>query len=322
MSQAYKKHTLQADNRRSDRTMAAMKLALSTRIKYLQSLRDHTTEEAVQAAVTTAASNFEHSIERYPGTFDLPTATSLIELISEDPTLFSQASRRQIIEKVNAKLVMGPGHYDGTLLPVVSTVKQTMLHPENYFTEAIWRGLLDDEASKADVYMQICAVLVRCGLFRPQETFWGILVATLQWASNDPEFDPAQVRDVMKRIWKSCRLILPTDLEGPTEYPKLPADLLETHPDVYHRAYPHHELPMGPPKHLDYLRLNFYRTTTGSRITKRPLLTGATKTKLWHFMALETRWCSEKLRPQRPPGEVKLLGVHATRITRRGPSGA
>ena len=142
--------------------MAAMKLALSTRIKYLQSLRDHTTEEAVQAAVTTAASNFEHSIERYPGTFDLPTATSLIELISEDATLFSQASRRQIIEKVNAKLVMEAGHYDGTLLPVVSTVKQTMLHPENYFTEAIWRGLLDDEASKADVY--ICkSVLFLCG---------------------------------------------------------------------------------------------------------------------------------------------------------------
>ena len=223
----------------------------------------------------------------------MATATSLIELISDDATLFSEASRRQIIDKVNAKLVMEADHYDDTLLPVAPTGKQTMLHPENYFTEAIWRGLLDDEASKADVYMQICAVLVRCGLFRPQETFWGILVATLQWASNDPEFDPAQVRDVMKRIWKSCRLILPTDLEGPTEYPKLPADLLETHPDVYNRAYPHHELPMGPPKHLDYLRLNFYRTTTGSRITKRPLLTGATKTKLWHFMALETRWCSE-----------------------------
>ena len=170
--------------------------------------------------------------------------------------------------------------------------------------------------------MQICAVLVRCGFSRPQETFWVILVATLQCGSNNPDFDPGQVRDVMKRIWRSLRFIIPTATDAPTEYPKLPADLLETHPELYHRAYPRRELPIEPPKHLDYMTLNFYRSTTGSRITKRPLLTGATKTKLWHFMALETRWCSEKLRPQRPPGEVKLLGVHATRITRRGPSGA
>ena len=142
--------------------MAAMKTALRTRIKYLQSLRLHTPEEAVRAAVMTAASNIEHSIEKYPGTFSLATATSLIELISDDATLFSEASRRQIIDKVNAKLVMAADHYDDTLLPVAPTGKQTMLHPENYFTEAIWRGLLDDEASQAEVY--ICkSVPCLCG---------------------------------------------------------------------------------------------------------------------------------------------------------------
>ena len=161
--------------------MAAMKTALSTRIKYLQSLRLHTPEEAVRAAAMTAASNIEHSIEKYPGTFSLAAATSLIELISDDATLFSEASRRQMIDKVNAKLVMEADHYDDTLLPVAPTGKQTMLHPENYFTGAIWRGLLDDEASQAEVYMQIGAVLVRCGFSRPQETVWGLLVATLQW---------------------------------------------------------------------------------------------------------------------------------------------
>ena len=300
--------------------MAAMKTALSTRIKYLQSLRDHTTEEAVQAAVTTAASNFEHSIERYPGTFSLATATSLIELISDDATLFSEASRRQIIDKVNAKLVMEADHYDDTLLPVAPTGKQTMLHPENYFTEAIWRGLLDDEASQAEVYMQICAVLVRCGFSRPQETFWGILVATLQWGSNNPDFDPVQVRDVLKRIWKNVRFIIPTPTDVPTEYPRLPAELLATHAELYHRAYPMQEVPIEPPKHLDYMRLRILRTTTGSRITKRPI-TGAGPLQ-WHLMALETMLVLGKLRPQRLLGEVKLIGVHATRITRRGPCGA
>ena len=90
--------------------MAAMITALSTRIKYLQSLRLHTREENVQTAVMAAASNIEHSIERYPGTFSLATATSLIELISDDATLFSEASRRQIIDKINAKLVLSLIH--------------------------------------------------------------------------------------------------------------------------------------------------------------------------------------------------------------------
>ena len=273
--------------------MAAMKTALSTRIKYLQSLRLHESEEVVREAVMSAASNIEQTIEKYPGTFSLATAASLIELISDDATLFSEASRRQIIDAVNAKLVTAADQYDDRLLPVAPTGKQTMLHPENYFTEAIWRGLLDDEASQAEVYMQICAVLVRCGFSRPQETFWGILVATLQWGSNNPDFDPGQVRDVMKRIWRSLRFIIPTSTDAPTEYPKLPAELLKTRPELYHRAYPRHELPFEPPKHLDYMTLNFHRSTTGSRITKRPLMSCATKTKLWHFMALETCWCSE-----------------------------
>ena len=273
--------------------MAAMKTAFSTRIKYLQSLRLHESEEVIREAVMSAASNIEQTMEKYPGTFSLATATSLIALISDDATLFSEASRRQIIDAVNAKLVTAADQYDDRLLPVAPTGKQTMLHPENYFTEAIWRGLLDDEASQAEVYMQICAVLVRCGFSRPQETFWGILVATLQWGSNNPDFDPSQVRDVMKRIWRSLRFIIPEATDAPTEYPKLPADLLESHPDLYLRAYPLHECPIEPPKHLDFMTLSFYRSTTGSRITKRPLLNPATKTMLWHFMALETRWCSE-----------------------------
>ena len=197
-----------------------------------------------------------------------------------------------MIDKVNSKLATEVDHNDVTPMPGGPTSgKQTMLHPENYFTEAIWRGLLDDEASQAEVYMQICAVLVRCGFSRPQETFWGLLVATLQWDGNNPDFDPGQVRDVMKRIRKSLRFIIPTATDAPTEYPQLPAELLETHPELYHRAYPRHELPIEPPKHFDYMTLNFCRSTTGCRITKKPLIGSASK--LWHLMALETCWCSE-----------------------------
>ena len=242
-----------------------------------------------------AASNIEQTIEKYPGTFSLATATSLIELISDDATLFSESSRQQMIDKVNAKLAMEVDHYDDTLLPVAPTVgKQTMLQPENYFTDAIWRGLLDDEASQAEVYMQICAVLVRCGFSRPQETFWGILVATLQWGSNNPNFDAGQVRDSMKRMWKNFRFIIPTIPDAPTEYPTMPSKLLDTHPELYHRAYPVHP-PVPPPSHLEPLKLSWLRSTTGSRCTKRPLI-GAVA-KQWHVMALETMLVFGKMCP-------------------------
>ena len=213
-----------------------------------------------------------------------------------------------MIEKVNSKLAADADANNVAVMPVSPiNGKQTMLHPENYFTEAIWRGLLDDEASQAEVYMQICAVLVRCGFSRPQETFWGILVATIQWGSNNPNFEAAHVRDVMKRMWKSLRFIIPTAPDAPTEYPTLPCKLLDTHPELYHRAYPGRDQPVPPPRHLEVLRLSWLRSTTGSRCTKKSLIECVSKQ--WHVIALET---------------TLVFGnrVNATRITRRGPCGA
>ena len=302
--------------------MAAMIQALSTRIKYLQSLRLHTPEDDMRNILMAAENNIVNCVDKYPCGLSLPTATALIQILSEDVSLFPDASRQHMVDKINSKIGWA---VEGTnldpLVPVVSTsTKQTMLYPENYFTEAIWRGLLDDETPQTDVYMQICAVFVRLGLSRPQETFWGVLVATLQWGSNNPEFDQGQVRDIMKRIWRNVKFIIPTAPDAPVEYPKLPSKLLETHPELYHRAYKVHDFPVEPPKHLDFMRLSVLRSLTGSRITKKPLL-GAAPLQ-WHLMALETMSVLGKLRPQRLPSEVKLIGVYATRITRRGPCGA
>jgi hypothetical protein len=290
--------------RGSDRTMAAMIQALSTRVKYLQSLRLHTPEDEMRSIVMAAENNIATFIDKYPCSLPLHTATALIEIISEDATLFSESSRRHMIDKVNSKVGDAAAPSDVVaLLPVAQTsCKQTMQHPENYFTQAIWNGLLDDEANQADVYMLIVAIFVRLGLCRPQETFWGLLVATLQWGSNNPDFDPVQVRDVLKRIWKNVRFIIPTPTDVPTEYPRLPAELLATHAELYHRAYPMQEVPIEPPKHLDYMRLRILRTTTGSRITKRPITAAAPLQ--WHLMALETMLVLGKLRPQRLLGEV------------------
>ena len=290
------------------RTMTAVVSALSTRIKYVQSLRLHTTEEEMRKIMTVTEGNIEQCIDKYPYTISVATATALIELLSEDTTLFSDRFRRLIIEKVNSRLGTEPDNANLSLMSA-GTIngKQTMMYPENYFTDHIWNGIMDGESSQHDIYMHIVAVLVRLGLSRPQETFWGILVATIQWGSNNPNFEAAHVRDVMKRMWKSLRFIIPTAPDAPTEYPTLPCKLLDTHPELYHRAYPGRDQPVPPPRHLEVLRLSWLRSTTGSRCTKKSLIECVSKQ--WHVIALET---------------TLVFGnrVNATRITRRGPCGA
>ena len=90
--------------RGSDRTMAAMIQALSTRVKYLQSLRLHTPEDEMRSIVMAAENNIATFIDKYPCSLPLHTATALIEIISEDATLFSESSRRHMIDKVNSKV--------------------------------------------------------------------------------------------------------------------------------------------------------------------------------------------------------------------------
>ena len=290
------------------RTMTAVVSALSTRIKYVQSLRLHTTEEELRKIMTVTEGNIEQCIDKYPYTISVATATALIELLSEDTTLFSDRFRRLIIEKVNSRLGTEPDNANLSHNANLSlNGKQTMMYPENYFTDHIWNGIMDGESSQHDIYMHIVAVLVRLGLSRPQETFWGILVATIQWGSNNPNFEAAHVRDVMKRMWKSLRFIIPTAPDAPTEYPTLPCKLLDTHPELYHRAYPGRDQPVPPPRHLEVLRLSWLRSTTGSRCTKKSLIECVSKQ--WHVIALET---------------TLVFGnrVNATRITRRGPCGA
>ena len=108
--------------------------------------------------------NINQCMDKYPYTISLDIATTLIEVLSEDTTIFSEQFRQCMIEKINGKLATHRVINDVDAILPAGPVhgKQTMMYPENYFTEAIWRGLLDDEASKADVY--ICkSVLFLCG---------------------------------------------------------------------------------------------------------------------------------------------------------------
>ena len=83
--------------RGSDRTMAAMIQALSTRIKYLQSLRLHRSEDEMRSIVMSAESNIVNFVDKYPCGLSIPTATALIQILSEDVTLFSESSRRHMV---------------------------------------------------------------------------------------------------------------------------------------------------------------------------------------------------------------------------------
>ena len=277
--------------------MAAMVAALSTRIKYLQSLRQHTSEEEMRRTVMDTECNINQCMDKYPYTISLDIATTLIEVLSEDTTIFSEQFRQSMIEKINGKLATHRAINDvDAILPAGTMhVKQTMMYPENYFTEDIWRRILDGEAREADVYMPIVGLLVRVGLSRPQETFWGSLVATVQWGRCSPNFDAAHVRDTMKSMWKHFRFIIPTIPDAPTEYPTTPSKLLDTHPVLYERAYPIHQ-PVAPPSHLEPIKLSWLRSTTGSRCTKKPLI-GAVNVNQWHVMAHETMLVFGKMCP-------------------------
>ena len=118
----------------------------------------------------------------------------------------------------------------------------------------------------------------------------------MQWGSNNPNFDAGQVRDIMKRMWRSLRFIIPTAPDAPTEYPTLPCKLLDTHTELYHRAYSDRDPPVPPPKHLEVLKLSWLRSTTGSRCTKKPLI-GAVNVNQWHVMAHETMLVFGKMCP-------------------------
>ena len=80
--------------------MAAMVAALSTRIKYLQSLRQHTSEEEMRRTVMETEYNINQCMDKYPYTISLDTATTLIEILSEDTTLFSEEFRQCMIKKL------------------------------------------------------------------------------------------------------------------------------------------------------------------------------------------------------------------------------
>ena len=93
--------------------------------------------------------------------------------------------------------------------------------------------------------------------------------------------------------------------DAPTDYPKKPSMLMDTHPGIYLRTYGGDEQPILPPATKNIHSLNILKTTTGCRNTKTNGFPDPCNMMLQrHHLAFETMLVLGKLCPQRRPGEL------------------
>ena len=119
------------------------------------------------------------------------------------------------------------------------------------------------------VHLEIAKLLVQLGLHRPKETFWGHLLGFIQWATEAPIDNPHCDRDMLKAMWNEAKTNVALHCDAPTDYPVMPAMLMETHAHIYLRAYVGNEQPTLPPStkdmhSLDVLKAIGCRTTTAT----------------------------------------------------------
>ena len=103
------------------------------------------------------------------------------------------------------------------------------------------------------VPLEIAKILVQLGLHRPKEKFWGHLLGFIQWATEAPSDNPHCDRDMLKAMWNEAKTAM----------------LMETHAQIYLRAYLGNEQPTLPPStkdmhSLDVLKPIGCRTTTAT----------------------------------------------------------
>ena len=126
-----------------------------------------------------------------------------------------------------------------------------MYYVENYFTPSIWQQLGAPEFNRG-LFVDIMRLFCKLGMHRPREEFWDHLVGTLQWATGGKLTGPFEPdKEVLQYLVSNFEFEMNESGEAPTEYPRLPHDLLETHPHLFARAYEGKEEPIAPPSLLD-----------------------------------------------------------------------
>ena len=233
-----------------------------------------------------------NTVTCYPGPIAVDMASSLISCIVDDLTLFNKECRQAIIESINCKTkhidtVSFDEQRAAATTVLAGRSKQSLYHIENYLTPPIWKALRHPCVSRESVYADIAHILVKLGLHRPKETFWSHMVGFLRWATEAPMDNPRTDRDILKARWSEARLTMDLDFNAPAVYPMVPAMLMQTHPDIYRRAYVDDE-PCLPPPTMDVLKLQVLKATTGCRKTKTMHFKDTTARMERHRVALET----------------------------------
>ena len=276
--------------------MAALLGVVGKRIDYLKACQKCGMESNKWQKITEEAKKtILNTLVSYREDISVETATALISCIAEDSTLLTDEDRQVLIDSITSKTRhsdVGYVDYIDNQPAAAANVfarrsKQTLYHIENYLTHELWKGLREAHVNRQVVYTKITFLLVQLGLHRPRETFWGHLVGFVQWATEAPMDNPRTDRDMLKARWSEARLTMDVDFSAPAVYPMVPAMLMQTHPDIYRRAYVDDE-PSLPPPTMDVQYLEVLKATTGCRKTKTIMFKGTTARMERHRVALET----------------------------------
>ena len=186
------------------------------------------------------------------------TAGSVIRIVCEENELFGEECRCETVDSVQRNTCsddttdqtadpdLTDKLADDKLLP-----RQSMYYVENYFTPSIWQQLGAPEFNRG-LFVEIMRLLCNLGMHRPREEFWDHLCGTLQWATGGKLTGPFEPdKEVLQYLLSNFEFEMQLSGEAPTEYPRHPHVLLETHPHLFGRAYTIAQQPIAPPSLLD-----------------------------------------------------------------------
>ena len=288
--------------------------AVASRVKYLAvCLNANVDRDATMKLAEQNKKLILKLVSDYPRELSLDAAGAMIRCISQDLEMFSPECRQELIDCINSKTSrndMQPSdnidEQQAAAVPeLVRQAKQKLYYIENYLTNGIWRRLIAVQVNRESVYLDIAKLLIKLGLSRPEEKFWGHLVGFIQWANDVPMDNPSDDIDLLKAMWNEAKFSAPLHCEPPIAYPRYPSMLMDTHPGIYRQAYGGNEHPAPPPSKKDMHSISVLKATPVCRNTKVTVYQDPCNMMLQrHHLALETMLVLGKLCPQCRPGEL------------------
>ena len=291
--------------------------AVASRIKYLAvCLNANVDRDATMKLAEQNKNIILKQVSEYPRELSLDASGAMIRCISQDLEMFSPECRQELIDCINSKTNrndMQPFDIIDEQEAAAASAhrrqaKQELFYIENYLTNAIWRRLIASQVNRESVYLDIAKLLIKLGLSRPEEKFWGNLVGFIQWATEVPMENVYHDRDLLKQMWGEAKCSEHLHYEAPIIYPQYPSELMDSYPGIYMRTYVGADVPVRPPPSKTAMlhSLNILKTTTPCRNTKGSAFMDFPPDLMLQrcHLVLETMLVFGKLRPQRLRGQL------------------